>query len=29
LRSERERIERFAGLEETSLLILSIGTRAI
>jgi len=29
LRSERERVERFAALEETSLLILSIGPSAV
>ncbi len=29
LRSERERIERFGALEETSVLILSIGTSAV
>ena len=29
LRDERRRIERFAGLDETSLLILSIGDSAI
>lgn len=29
LRSERERIERFATIEETSVLILSIGANAV
>jgi hypothetical protein len=29
LRSERERVERFATIEEASLLILSIGQSAI